>query len=62
MMSNPLTPESLAGKEAEEAVWAALEEVDQFASWREFFPKLHDLGFTVTKMTDDQKKEWAKYQ
>ncbi|MEV8544341.1 hypothetical protein [Streptomyces sp. NPDC051572] len=57
-----LPPESLASEPAQNAVWAALEEVDQYASWREFFPKLHDLGFTVEEMTPEQKTEWSRYQ
>ncbi|MFJ9378870.1 hypothetical protein [Streptomyces sp. NPDC101455] len=50
-----LPPESLASEPAQNAVWAALEEVDQHASWREFFPTLHDLGFTVVEMTTEQR-------
>ncbi|MGW0670651.1 hypothetical protein [Streptomyces sp. NPDC002746] len=57
-----LPPESLADAAAQNAVWAALEEVDQHASWREFFPKLHDLGFTVVEMTAEQKAQWARYK
>ncbi|MFI1226106.1 MULTISPECIES: hypothetical protein [Streptomyces] len=57
-----LPPESLADAAAQNAVWAALEEVDQHASWREFFPKLHELGFTVEEMTAEQKAQWARYQ
>lgn len=57
-----LPPESLAGEAAQNAVWAALEEVDQHASWREFFPKLHELGFTVMEMTAEQKAQWARFE